>query len=190
MCAKASLTIQDALEKEKSQYPHAPLRSISKLMLFSSSLHALFLLIISPLFYFFPSQLQYKKREPSNLSLPLARALSLSLSQSFTLGRRWRGGGLSFFLLLIVSWYNGRWYMIHNCASHPSFLFLFFLGLTAPCRASVQPSPRTGVLLCVEHEGARLGALRTRWAVLLPLLLSQRLKSTGRTAYAHSEIHG
>lgn len=156
MCAKASLTIQDALEKEKSQYPHAPLRSISKLMLFSSSLHALFLLLISPLFYFFPSQLQYKKREPANLSLPLALSLSLSLSQSFTLGRRWRGGGLSFFLLLIVSWYNGRWYMIHNCASHPSFLFLFFrTDRTVPGLSAAVPPYRSAALCGTWGSSAR-----------------------------------
>lgn len=82
MCAKASLTIQDALEKEKSQYPHAPLRSISKLMLFSSSLHALFLLIISPLFFIF-SQVNCNIRKGSlQISLSLWRALSPSLSLS------------------------------------------------------------------------------------------------------------
>lgn len=187
MCAKASLTIQDALEKEKSQYPHAPLRSISKLMLFSSSLHALFLLLISPLFYFFPSQLQYKKREPANLSLPLARSLSRSLSLNPS---RWEEDEEEEVWAFSCCWLSpgttgdGIWSTTVRLT--PPFFF-FFLGLTAPCRASVQPSPRTGVLLCVEHEGARLGALRTRWAVLL---LSQRLKSTGRTAYAHTEIHG
>lgn len=55
---------------------------------------------------------------------------------------------------------------------------------TAPQRASVQPSPCVGALLCVEHEGTRLGALRSRWDVLLLLpppplllLLSQRLET-------------
>lgn len=78
MCAKASLTIQDALEKEKSQYPHAPLRSISKLMLFSSSLHSFFLLF--PPFFIF-SQVNCNIRKGSlQISLSLWRALSPSLS--------------------------------------------------------------------------------------------------------------
>lgn len=40
---KCRLTIQDALEKDESQYPHAPLRSISRLMLFLLlTLHSFF----------------------------------------------------------------------------------------------------------------------------------------------------
>lgn len=188
MCAKASLTIQDALEKEKSQYPHAPLRSISKLMLFSSSLHSFFLLF--PPFFIF-SQVNCNIRKGSlQISLSLWRALSPSLSLNPS---RWEEDEEEEVWAFSCCWLSpgttgdGIWSTTVRLT--PPFFF-FFLGLTAPCRASVQPSPRTGVLLCVEHEGARLGALRTRWAVLLPLLLSQRLKSTGRTAYAHTEIHG
>lgn len=74
MCANASLTIQDALEKEKSQYPHAPLRSISKLMLFLLlSTHSFFLLF--PLLFF---QVNCNERKGSlQISLPLSRPLSI-----------------------------------------------------------------------------------------------------------------
>ena len=119
-----------------------------------------------------------KKERKGSLQISLSPSpslcfsFSLSSSQSFTLGRRrWKGGGLSFFLLLIVFCY-GRQCMIHNCASP---LLYFWTDRTAPRRASAQPSPRVGALLCWEHEGSRLGMLRSRWAVPR-LLLSQRLE--------------
>lgn len=151
------------------------------------STHSFFLLF--PPFFIF-SQVNCNIRKGSlQISLSLSRALSPSLSLNPS---RWEEDEEEEVWAFSCCWLSpgttgdGIW----STTVRLTPPFFFFLGLTAPCRASVQPSPRTGVLLCVEHEGARLGALRTRWAVLLPLLLSQRLKSTGRTAYAHSEIHG
>lgn len=154
-CINASPTIQDALGKDKSQYPHAPLRSISKLMLFLL-LSALFLLVI-PSFYFFNKSIAMKEKGAcKSLSLPPSVAPSLSLS-ILHVGRKMKRR--RFELLpaadcLLVQ---------RETVCDPQLCVSPFRTIrTVPHRASVQPCRRVGALLCVEHEGARLGALRSR----------------------------
>lgn len=126
---------------------------------------ALFPLVISS-FYFFNKSIAMKERKKDrkgslqiSLSPSLCFSFSLSSSQSFTLGRRrWKGGGLSFFLLLIVFWY-GRQCMIHNCASP---LLYVWTDRTAPHRTA--PGLSAAVPPC--RSAALLGTwgISTRYA--------------------------
>lgn len=177
MCANTSLTIQDALGKDKSQYPHAPNRSISKLMLFL--LLSSFLLIISS-FYFFNKSIAMKEKGACKYLSPLSLAPSLSLSQSFTLERRWRGGGLSFLLLLIVSWYSES--VWSTTVRLPSFL-------DWPHRTGPQCSRPPVSERCCEWSMRKLGSVRSGPGELCCCCCWVRgWRRIGQTANEHTQL--